>query len=242
MMEVFDIEQGSEMWFECRRGLPTASEFSTVMSEGRADGHLPANIMDSMVKSGCSAEQLAAAVKAAKKSNSNPAQMRRQYMRRLAGEIVTGELAEQFSNAHTERGNAMEDEARETYAFIEDAEVTRVGFIRNGNKGASPDSLIGLNGGLEIKTALPHIQIDRLEKGRLPPEHAAQVHGNIWVAEREWWDFCSYWPRLPMFKIRVYRDEEYIRKMASEVDRFNDELAKLVGWLRRYGIDKQEAA
>lgn len=167
---------------------------------------------------------------------------RSEYMRKLAGEILTGEPSEQFGNVHTERGNAMEDEARETYAFINDAEIVRVGFIRNGNRGASPDSLVGTNGGLEIKTALPHIQIDRLERDRLPPEHKAQVYGNIWLAEREWWDFVSYWPRLPVLTVRVYRDEEYIKTLADEIDRFNDELAALVDRIRNYGIEQKEAA
>lgn len=167
---------------------------------------------------------------------------RSEYMRKLAGEILTGEPSEQFGNVHTERGNAMEDEARETYAFINDAEIQRVGFIRNGNRGASPDSLVGSNGGLEIKTALPHIQIDRLERNRLPPEHKAQVYGNIWLAEREWWDFVSYWPRLPILTVRVYRDEEYIKTLSDEIDRFNDELAALVERIRNYGIEQKEAA
>lgn len=167
---------------------------------------------------------------------------RSDYMRRLAGEILTGEPQEQFSNTHTDRGNAMEDEARETYAFINDAEVQRVGFIRNGNKGASPDSLVGADGGLEIKTALPHIQIDRLERDRLPPEHKAQVFGNIWLAEREWWDFVSYWPRLPVLTVRVYRDEEYIKALSDEIDRFNDELAALVERIRNYGTHERKAA
>lgn len=167
---------------------------------------------------------------------------RAEYMRKLAGEILTSEPSESFSSVHMERGKAMEDEAREHYAFIEDADIHRVGFIRNGNRGSSPDSLVGTNGGLEIKTALPHIQIDRLERGRLPPEHKAQVQGNLWIAEREWWDFCSYWPRLPQLIVRVYRDEEYIKTMSDEVDRFNDELAALVERIRNYGTEQKEAA
>lgn len=161
---------------------------------------------------------------------------RSEYMRKLAGEILTGEPAETFHNAHMERGKVMEDEAREQYAFISDADIQRVGFIRNGDCGASPDSLVGTNGGLEIKTALPHIQIDRLERDRLPPEHRAQVQGNIWLAEREWWDFCSFWPKLPPLIVRVPRDDEYIKTISDEIDRFNDELAALVERIRAYGV------
>lgn len=168
---------------------------------------------------------------------------RSEYMRTLAGEVITGEIEESFSSPHMERGKLMEDEARETYAFINSVEPYQVGFIRNGDKGASPDSLIGTNGGLEIKTALPRIQIDRLERNRLPPEHKAQVQGNLWIAEREWWDFVSYWPRLPMLIVRVYRDEEYIKTMSDEIDRFNDEKAALIERIRAYGQEpRMEAA
>lgn len=206
-MEIFtDLIQGTDEWFQARAGIPTASNFATVMAKG--DG-----------------------------------KTRSKYMRRLAGEILTGEVAEQFSNAHTDRGNAMEGDARQTYAFIHNVEPKLVGFIRSGNKGSSPDSLIGDNGGLEIKTALPDIQIDRLERDRLPPEHKAQVQGNLWISEREWWDFVSYWPRLPMLCVRVYRDEEYIKTMSDEIDRFNEELAVLVERIRAYGQEpKREAA
>ena len=167
---------------------------------------------------------------------------RSEYMRKLAAEIITGEQVESFSTPHMERGKAMEDEARETYAFINGVEPYQVGFIRNGNKGASPDSLIGDNAGLEIKTALPHIQIDRLERDRLPPEHKAQVQGSLWISEREWWDFVSYWPRLPMLITRVYRDEPYIKTMSDEIDRFNDEKAALVERIRAYGQEPAKEA
>lgn len=167
---------------------------------------------------------------------------RAEYMRKLAGEIITGELAEGFTTPHMERGKLMEDEARETYAFINSVEPYQVGFIRSGDKGASPDSLIGTDGGLEIKTALPHIQIDRLERNRLPPEHKAQVQGNLWISEREWWDFVSYWPRLPMLITRVYRDEPYIKTMSDEIDRFNDEKAALVERIRAYGQEPSKEA
>ncbi|RWN33444.1 lambda exonuclease family protein [Mesorhizobium sp.] len=164
---------------------------------------------------------------------------RSKYMRQLAGEIITGEPMESFSNGHMDRGKEMEDEARETYAFINDADIRRVGFIRNGKKGASPDSLVGKEGGLEIKTALPDIQIERLIAGKLPPEHVAQVQGSIWLSERVFWDFVSYWPKLPLLTVRVFRDDAYIRNMASEIDRFNDELDELVERIRNY--DKPSA-
>lgn len=203
-----EIEQGTPAWRLLRSGIPTASEFHTVMAKGK-DGGVSVT--------------------------------RARYLRRLAGEVITGEPSpEGYTNHHMERGKAMEDEARDDYAFIHDAEIRRVAFIRNGQKGASPDSLVGDNGGLEIKTAIPEVQIERLLRGELPPEHKAQVQGNLWVAEREWWDFVSYWPRLPLLKVRVTRDEPYIKTMSVEIDRFNDELAEMVERIRAYDLPRGE--
>ncbi len=194
-MEVFDCDQGSAEWLSVRAGIPTASQFSTVMASGRGGGD---------------------------------SKTRRTYMLKLAGEILTGEPMESYSNGHMERGKEMEAEARDAYAFMTDNEPQIVGFVRNGPKGCSPDSLIGKDGAVEIKTKLPHLQLDVLLRNELPAEHKAQCQGVLWVAEREWIDFVSYWPKLPIFIHRVYRDDEYIAEMAKAVDAFNAELAELV--------------
>lgn len=209
-VEVITCEQGTTEWYAARAGIPTASEFHTVMAKGKDGG---------------------ASVTRAK------------YLRQLAGEILTGEPSpEGYSNAHMERGKVMEDEARDFYAFTRGVEPERVGFLRNGVKGASPDSLIGATGGLEIKTAIPAVQIERLQRGTLPPEHKAQVQGSLWVAEREWWDFVSYWPKLPPLVVRVYRDEEYIALIARAVAAFIEERDAIVDSIRTYQDFKSQAA
>lgn len=208
-MEVFTCAQGSAEWFSCRAGIPTASEFATVMASGRDGG---------------------------------ASKTRRTYMLKLAGEIITGQPSESYSNAHMERGHEMEPEARDLYAFTRRAEPKIVGFIRNGDKGASPDSLIGDAGMLEIKTKLPHLHIDCLLRDEFPAEHKAQCQGALWVAEREWIDIAVYWPGLPLFVKRATRDEEYIAKLSEAVDLFNEQLADVVEQVRRYGRVEREAA
>lgn len=153
---------------------------------------------------------------------------RQTYLYKLAGEILTGEPMDNFSNGHMERGHAMEPEARQFYAFMQDAEPQQVGFITNGQKGCSPDSLIGNDGMLEIKTKLPHLMLAAHEHGGFPSEHWAQCQGQLWVAEREWVDLTCYWPRLKPLIVRAHRDEPYIAKLSAAVDQFNDELAALV--------------
>ena len=104
------------------------------------------------------------------------------------------------TTGHTERGRVMEGEARRLYEFLNDAELQHVGFVRNGNTGCSPDSLIGDGGVLEIKTKLPHLQIEVLIADELPPEHKAQVQGHLLVCDRDFVDFASYWPKIPLFR------------------------------------------
>lgn len=158
--------------------------------------------------------------------------MRGRYLHELAAETLRGSVEpDSYSNAHMERGKAQEDEARQLYAFMTDHEPVQVGFMRNGRAGASPDSLIDDDGGLEIKTALGHIQIERLKAGKLPSEHRAQVQGNLWISGRAWWSFMSYSPGLPPLIVRVERDEEYIAQLAAAVQAFNDELDMLVASL-----------
>lgn len=165
---------------------------------------------------------------------------RKKYLHQLAAEIVTGEPGESYSNPYMERGKAQEAEARRLYAFIHDADPELVGFIRNGQKGASPDALIGSGGLLEIKTRLGHLHVELLLADRFPPEHRAQVQGAIWVAEREWCDLAVYSPGLPLYVCREYRDDGYIANLAGAVARFNDELSEIVERVRRYGMPLSE--
>lgn len=153
---------------------------------------------------------------------------RRRYMLDLIGERLTGEGAESYTNVHMERGKAMEAEARDLYRFMTDNEPEQVGFIKNETAGCSPDSIIGEKGLLEIKTKLPALQIEVILADKVPSEHIAQIQGSLWVSGREWCDFVSYWPRLPLFVKRVYRDEEYIKNLADEVARFNQEMFALI--------------
>lgn len=204
-LQIFDtFEQGSAEWYAARMGIPTASEFVTVMREkGKAaDGS---------------------------------SKTRTLYMRKLAGEIITGQPMESYSNGHMERGKIVEPEALEHYEFTREVKLRQVAFVRNGDKGCSPDALVGEDGGLEFKGASAHVQIERLEKGVLPPEHRVQVHGSIFVCGRAWWDFGSYCPGLPVFVVRVHRDEAVIRELAEAIDQFNEELATLVKRIRAYG-------
>jgi hypothetical protein len=202
MMEIIDCAQNDADWHQHRSGLITASQFKTVMANGKGG-------TESKTRSG--------------------------YMRRLAAEIITGEPLESFTSQAMARGHVMEDEARRYYAFLHDIEPQQVGFIRNGRKGCSPDSLLGNDGLLEIKSQRGDLLIETLMKDQFPPEHVAQVQGQLWITEREHCDIMVFWPGMPTFVKRAGRDEVYIAKLSDAVDRFTDELDELVEKIRRYG-------
>jgi len=178
-----------------------------------------------------------------KKTSDAVQQTRRTYMLKLVGEILTGEPMDMVMTRDMERGHALEPEARDLYTLQTGAALERVGFVKRGRVGCSPDSLIGDDGGLEIKTKAPHLLIDCILKDEFPEEHKAQVQGALWITGRKWWDIAVYWPGLPLFVKRAYRDEEYIANLASEIERFNTDLDAIVEQMRaRMGEDFTEFA
>jgi len=59
------------------------------------------------------------------------------------------------------------------------------------------------------------------------------------VCEREWCDFVSFDPRIrgdaSYFKIRVFRDDEFINDMAMKIDQFITETREMLDKLGTQG-------
>ena len=203
-VQYIDVEQGTPEWHAVRAGVPTASCFADVMQKPGPRG--------------------------------GAAKARRTYLMTLLGERLTGEVLETYQGGAIARGHAMEPEARSYYEMMTGLEAQVVGFAFRDDvqAGASPDSLVGDDGLLEIKTKAPHHQLEVLIAGVLPEEHVAQVQGQLWITQRQWCDFVSYWPGLPTFVIRVERDEAFIAQIAKDVAEFNAELVALEAKIRKY--------
>ena len=148
------------------------------------------------------------------------------YMYELIAEKLIKGKQESFKSEWMERGNEIEPLARASYEFMHDTKVLEVGMMINeeGTIGASPDGLIGDIGGIEIKSPKPSTIVKYILDDRLPLEYKPQVMGNLWISGREWWDFLAFHPDMDFYEIRVYRDEEYIKKMAKHINDFVDEM------------------
>ncbi len=159
---------------------------------------------------------------------------RRKYMLTVVGERIAGQPFERYTNADMERGHVLEGPAGEEYAIETGNVVQRIGFMRRGDVGYSPDGLIDTNGLVEIKSKLYHLHIECLLSNSVPAEHLKQCQGGLWVSAREWIDFVSYSPGLPLFVKRLYRDEQLIAKIKIKVEAFLFEMHELIEKIQQY--------
>ncbi|WP_336276602.1 lambda exonuclease family protein [Bartonella sp. CB178] len=166
----------------------------------------------------------------ARKKQGQKTQKYHSVMMKLAGERITGKIVEEGTTSAMRRGIELEPSARQLYSTLTDTQPKSIGFVLSDDrrKGFSPDAFIGENGLLEIKTKKPEILIPHFYKKGFPEEHKAQCQGGLWIAQREWIDLMLHWPDMPPLIKRAYRDEAYIRKLESEINRFNDALDNMV--------------
>src|SRR5262245_55266414 len=103
-LEIIECEQCSPEWYAARMGIPTASEFKTIIGI---------------------------------KKDAKDKITRQTYMYKLAGELLTGEPVENYSNAYMDRGKDMESDIRNLYCMMQNVDARRIGFLKNGRRGAS---------------------------------------------------------------------------------------------------------
>lgn len=156
------------------------------------------------------------------------------YLNQIVAEILLGEPVESATSAYMERGSEMEDEARAYYEYSRGVKCDRVGFVLRDDRrlGCSPDSLIGKDGGAEIKCpgAAGHVG-NLLNPEAFLVKHRGQVQVGMLVAERSWYDLISYHPTMPALVIRVTPDKAYLKPFTSALadflTRVDDALTKI---------------
>ena len=144
-------------------------------------------------------------------------------------EKLTGEVPESYQSAAMRRGHELEPEAIEAYELRTFNKVKRVGFIERDNFcGCSPDGIVGLDGGVEIKCPEATAFLEYLETGKIKDDYVYQIQGSLWVSERVWWDYSPYSPKLTAPIVRVYRDEGMIANIATAVAVATEEARKRI--------------
>lgn len=150
-------------------------------------------------------------------------------------ERLSGEPVEGPSGFALQWGADVEPFARDAYELHSGHVIEQVGFINHPaipNCGGSPDGLIGTHGGIEIKcpkSSTFHLQ--RFIDG-MPSEYMPQVQGLLWITGRQWFDFCSYDPRMPyshrLLVIPCERNEKMIAEIAAEVQEAEEAVQRIM--------------
>jgi len=168
---------------------------------------------------------------------------RRNLKLRLVLERLTGKSQENgYTNAAMERGVLIEPDARAAYEVESGLLVDTVGFIVHDEllTGASPDGIIGDDGGLEIKCPGAAAHLDFLKSEVIPNDYQLQVAHTLWLTGRAWWDFVSFNPDFPEpLRLKVQRlratdvnmaaHELAVRLFLSEVDKELADVQALMG-------------
>ncbi len=210
-LQIIDCEQGSPEWNRVRCKKVTSSRFKDVMAQGQG-------------------------------------KTRAGYLHQLVGERLTGQVdMNGYYDKNMRWGNETEPQARATYMLESDALSVRVpGFCQlNSDVGASTDGLVDADGMLEIKCPLSKTHIATILGGKVPTQHIVQIQGGLWVTGRKWCDFVSFDPRMNVknkmsyFCIRVFRDEEKIKKIEAEVNIFTAELRAMIRLLAPESLKKE---
>lgn len=125
----------------------------------------------------------------------------------IALEQITGERYDNgYTNDHMERGHEQEPIARDLYEQENFITVSNGGFFDNGFTGMSPDGLVGDDGVIEIKSAIPSIHFARIKKQSIDSAYKWQCVSNIKGSGRQWLDFISYCAAFPEErKLYIYR-------------------------------------
>jgi putative phage-type endonuclease len=205
-VRLIDCEQGSGAWLAARAGRITASRVAEVLAYAKKGGET---------------------------------QKRADYRIELVSERLSGLATEKYVTFAMKEGTRLEPQARTEYELATDVLCDQVGFAIHPAmdfSGASPDGLVGKDGGVEIKCPTRTTHIEYLMAGIVPPEYEPQMVWNMVCCERMWWDFVSYCPDFPeplnMFTIRLHRDEARIDVIDAEVRKFNAEVETTIQQLQ----------
>ena len=134
------------------------------------------------------------------RTKSGPAASRKNYMRELLCQRLTGAREEGFTSSAMQRGTELEPIARASYEIKADCMVHETGLIDHPSIidfSASPDGLVGTNGLIEIKCPNTAQHTDLIETNKPDNRYQWQMLAQIACTGRDWCDFVSFDDRMP---------------------------------------------
>jgi putative phage-type endonuclease len=121
-----------------------------------------------------------------------------------------------YKNEAMQRGNDMEETARNIYTLETGLKVEQVGFVEIDQYiGCSPDGLVGEDGLIEIKNHGDKEFLNLALTDKINSQYINQMQFQLYVTGRKWCDYFGFNPNFtPNFYMkRIYRDEALIEKI-----------------------------
>lgn len=162
-----------------------------------------------------------------RRTKSGVSASRERYLGELIAERLTGVQTPGFESADMRAGKENEAAAIALYAFLVNVDPVAVPFVDHPTiamAGCSPDRLVGDVGLVEAKCPATHTHIATLRGASIDPDYITQMQWQMACTGRQWCDWISYDPRMPVdMQIdvrRVHRDDVRIADLNAAVTRF----------------------
>lgn len=221
-MLVFNVEQGTDAWHQARAGKITASMYPEIQKKLKSGSN----------KGGYTKAAMLYGMSVA--------------LQRITGRVSTMQA---FETQAMKRGRELEPACRQAHEDHIDELVQVCGFISTDCErfGASCDGLIGDEGVAEYKCFEDAAKVIEIALDGNLEEVEAQFQGQLWIANRQYADFCLYHPDLApkaLTHFRVQRNDAFIDQLVADLMNFNDTV--VCEYERRlrekgYGVQEESA-
>lgn len=203
------MQQRSPEWYSARLGIPTASQISRILGK----------------------EGLATTKSAIET-----------YADELANEIVFGiDEEEDFVSFDVRRGIELEPLAFDKFAelkYLDFVDVQKCGFFVQGECGASPDGLVGIDGVLEIKCPRPNKFFGLIRKGydAIDQKYLDQMQMQMMCTNSvraHFFNYIIFNGKEMWHEILVHRDDQRIELIKQRVKTVIDLRNEFVEYLTK---------
>lgn len=199
LLELPDLEQGTDEWLDQRRGMVTASAVGQLITTKTLK---PAsNDYSRALIASLAAERIT--------GWTDPVYVTADMQRGIDDEPLARDLYSQLFEPVTETGFMV----REFDGF-------KLGY--------SPDGLVGNDGLIEVKSRRPKKHVQTVVSGQVPAENMAQLQAGLLVSGRRWVDYISYCGGMELFIKRVYPDLDWFEAITGAVAQAEEQISELV--------------
>ena len=183
--------QGSEEWFQIRKGRATASEFDKILTPTGLLSKSSQKYMQKLVRECVCDDPMV-----------------------FMGNKYTEWGHEMEDKARQHFAKVMNLKVKEV-GFITRSDAAPIGCSPDGMIMNGKEYI----GGLEIKCPQVDKHVDHLMGGFMPDEYKLQVHGSMAVTGLPYWYFMSYFPGLKPLILKIERDE-FTNKVTEALNEF----------------------